>query len=551
MGKTNFFDFKESTTRRAGGGAGSGASRGPNGASAPAGKDAGASKASQAANGPRGTEPLSVSQLTRLIDDILKSVLPPVLLVKGEVSNFKPHGPSGHLYFTLKDADACIDCVMWRSDAARLKFDVADGLELLADGRVSVYPQRGKYQLYVDTLQPLGQGALELAFKQLRAKLEREGLFLPERKKPLPDFPSRVVIVTGTQTAALQDVLKVLRRFPWLKLFVYAVPVQGDGAGGRIAEALAHVNRTAAGIGGADLILLARGGGSLEDLWAFNEEAVARAVAASKIPVVTGIGHEVDTSIADLVADYFAHTPTEAAQVITRNWRTAPEVVEAASLRLGRELRNVMAHARGRLAAVERHEAFRRPLDRVRSLQQHLDHQHTTLRHLVAAAVRVAQWRVGELHTRLEQVGPSFVINRFRTRLADARQRLMRGASGRLLRSHERVGRLRTEFVRVDPRNRIRVLDERLRTLQCRLDCAVDVLQRRRVERVEALARFLHAVGPEQVLRRGYSITMRKKGGAILRAASEVRPGDRLLTRFSDGQVESVAEDPKQPKLFE
>ena len=243
-----------------------------------------------------------------------------------------------------------------------------------------------------------------MAFKQLRARLDREGLFLPERKKPLPDFPTRIIIVTGTQTAALQDVLKVLRRFPWLKLFVYHVPVQGDGAGERIAQALAHVNRTIGSIGGADLVLLARGGGSLEDLWAFNEEGVGRAIAASRLPVVTGIGHEVDTSIADLVADYFAHTPTEAAQVVTRNWRTAPQVIESAGLRLARELRNLMAHARGHLAAVERHEAFRRPLDRVRSLQQHLDHQDRTLGHLMAAAVRVTRWRAGELQNRLRPV---------------------------------------------------------------------------------------------------------------------------------------------------
>jgi len=304
-------------------------------------------------------------------------------------------------------------------------------------------------------------------------------------------------------------------------------------------------------IGGADLVLLARGGGSLEDLWAFNEEAVARAIAASRLPVVTGVGHEVDTSIADLVADYFAHTPTEAAQVVTRNWRTAPEVVDAAGLRLGRELRNLLAHARHRLTAVERHEAFRRPLDRVRSLQQHLDHSERTLGHLVSAALRVAQWRVGELSTRLEQVGPAFVISRFRARLADAQQRLMRGGSTRLLRSTEQVSRLNAGLVRVDPRNRIRLLRERLSTTACRLDCAMEVLQEKREQRVESLARFLHAVGPEQVLRRGYSITTRKKDGAILKRASEVRAGDRLVTRFAEGQVESVADDRNQPRLFE
>jgi exodeoxyribonuclease VII large subunit len=494
---------------------------------------------------------MSVSQLTHYIDEILKSVLPPVVLVKGEVSNFKRNAASGHLYFTLKDEEACIDCVMWRSDAVRLKFDVADGLELLADGRVAVYAQRGRYQLYVDTLQPLGQGALELAFKQLRARLEREGLFLPERKKPLPAYPRRVVIVTSRETAALQDVLKVLCRFPWLKLFVYHVPVQGEGAGQRVAEALTHLNRTVASIGGADLVLLARGGGSLEDLWAFNEESLARAIAASRLPVVTGIGHEVDTSIADLVADYFAHTPTEAAQVISRNWRTAPEAVRAAGARLGRALRNRVTDGRHRLNAVERHEAFRRPLDRVRTLRQHVDHQERTLGHLMAANLRAAQWRVGELAKRLEQVGPAFVISRFQARLADARQRLMRGGSRRLLRATEHVAHLDAGLVRVDPRNRIRLLRERLRATACRLDCAIEVLHEKRGQRVEALARFLHAVGPEQVLRRGYSITSRKKDGAIIKSAAQVRAGDRLVTRFAEGQVESTADDPRQPRLFE
>ena len=549
MGKANFFDFKQSTTRRAGGGGkGSPAPRSGNAASAPA---VDARPAPAAPGSRRDAEPMSVSRLTLLIDEILKSVLPPVVLVKGEVSNLKPHAASGHVYFTLKDADACIDCVMWRSDAARLKFDLADGLELLADGHVAVYPQRGRYQLYVETLQPLGQGALELAFKQLRAKLEREGLFLPERKRSLPQYPRRIVVVTGTQTAALHDVLKVLRRFPWLELFVYPVPVQGEGAGQQIAQALNHLNRAAAGVGGVDLILLARGGGSLEDLWAFNEEALARAIAASRIPVVTGIGHEVDTSIADLVADYWAHTPTEAAQVITRNWRTAPEAVESCRSRLAREIRNKLASARHRLSHAERHEAFRRPLDRVRSLRDRVDHREATLRHLVGAALRVAQWRVGELNARLEQFGPAFVFARFRNRLADARQRLTRGGSALLLRSHDRVARAESNLARVDPRHRVRLLRERLRTLSRRLDCAVDVLQQRRAERLEAMARFLHAVGPEQVLRRGYSITTKKRGGTIIRSANDVRSGERLVTRFADGEIESTTEDPRQPRLFD
>ena len=556
MGKTNFFDFRDSLA----GGRGRQAQRPPvppsNGAGTNGSPGANGTGANGATSAPAklqaaGAQPLTVSQLTQAIDGALRATLPPSVLVKGEVSNFKGRNASGHIYFTLKDAGACIDCVMFKTEAARLKFEVADGLATLAEGRVAVYAQRGRYQLYVDRLQPLGKGALELAFQQLRAKLEAEGLFDEARKRPIPEYPSRVVVVTSTQTAALQDVLKVLRRFPWLKLMVYHVPVQGEGAGQKIAAALAHLSRTIDSRGGADVVLVARGGGSLEDLWAFNEECVARAVAASRLPVVTGIGHEVDTSIADLVADYWAHTPTEAAQVITANWRSAAEGLDAVSLRLRREARNRLQDAKHRLTAVERHEAFRRPMDRVNSLRQLLDDRQRSIVLLMAARMRTVQWRVRELETRLEQAGPAFVLARFRGRLGDAQQRLARAGTQRLLRSHEKVGRLDGRLAGADPRHRARFLRERLAGLHDRLCCGMALLQQRRGERVESMARFLHAVGPEQVLRRGYTITFRKKGGEVLKGAAQVKPGERLVTRFADGEVESVADDPRQPRLFE
>jgi exodeoxyribonuclease VII large subunit len=547
MGKTNFFDFRENLSagrnRRAPSPQGNESNGNGNGAAPSNG-----ASPTRATSAPT---PLTVSQLTGMIDGAIRSSLPPSVLVKGEISNFKGRNASGHLYFTLKDAGACIDCVMFKSDASRLKFEVADGLAILADGRVAVYAQRGRYQLYVDRLQPLGKGALELAFQQLRAKLEAEGLFAESRKRPLPEYPRRILILTSTQTAALQDVLKVLRRFSFLKLMVYHVPVQGEGAGQRIAAALEHVNRTIDSRGGADLVLLARGGGSLEDLWAFNEECVARAVAASRLPVITGIGHEIDTSIADLVADYWAHTPTEAAQVITLNWRTAAEGLDGMSLRLRREARNRLQDARHRLNAVERHEAFRRPLDRVNHLRQRLDDAQRSLGYLMAARMRTVQWRVRELETRLEQAGPAFVLARFRATLGDAQQRLSRAGTQRLLRSHERLGRLDGRFAAADPRHRVRALREKLVGLHDRLCCAMQLLQQRRQERVTTVERLLHAVGPEQVLRRGYTITFRKKGGEVLKGAAQVRPGEKLVTRFADGEVESVAEDPSQPKLFE
>ena len=213
-------------------------------------------------------KPLTVSQLTTRIDRALKAGFPAAVLVQGEVSNYRLHTASGHAYFTLKDAAACIDCVMFRSEVASLRFDPADGLELIASGRMCVYGQRGRYQIQVSSLEPLGQGALELARRQIQAKLAAEGLFEPDRKKPLPRYPRRLVLVTSTGTAAVQDMLKVLRRLPFLSVAIFHVPVQGQGSAARVAAAITELNRSP----GArpDLILLGRGGGSLEDLWEFN-----------------------------------------------------------------------------------------------------------------------------------------------------------------------------------------------------------------------------------------------------------------------------------------
>lgn len=449
---------------------------------------------------------VSVSELTAQIDHALQTGLPATVLVRGEVSNCNLHRTSGHLYFTMKDDAACIDCVMWRSDAAKLKFNVTDGMELLASGSVKVYADRGKYQLYARSLQPVGVGALELAFRQLHARLLAEGLFEASRRKPLPAFPSRIAISTSRQTAALQDVLKVLRRFPWLSLSVYHVPVQGDGAAEKIADAIAHLNQHQASIGGYDVILLVRGGGSLEDLWAFNEERVARAMAASLIPIVTGIGHEVDTSIADLVADYHAHTPTEAAQVITARWRNAREGLESAAARLWQGLRNTLREARHRMTHIERHETFRRPFERINLLRQRLDDRERSLSMSLAARLRRLTAQLSELS-------------------AAAAQR--------------------------HPRHQVRLSTLRLAGFEQRLGSAISSDLKKRMLQLEMTERHLQAIGPEQVLRRGYSITMRKKDGAILRSAREVRPGEKLLTRLVDGTIESVTDDANQPRLFE
>jgi exodeoxyribonuclease VII large subunit len=496
-------------------------------------------------------KPLTVSELTMKITRVISSALPPRVLVRGELSGkVNRNHSSGHLYFTLKDADACIDCVMFRAEAAALKFQPLPGMELTADGRVGVYGARGRYQLYVNQLRPLGKGALELAFQQMRAKLEAEGLFGAERKKPIPNYPSHIVLITSPEAAALQDMLKVLRRFAWLHVMLYAVPVQGDGAAERIASAIRHVNARIAEVGAADVILLARGGGSLEDLWSFNEEIVARAIAASHIPVVTGIGHEVDVSIADLVADHHAHTPTEAAQVITAHWRGAGDHLNRSADRLRRSLRAMVGDATQRLRGIERHETFRRPLDRSCTLRQLLDERQRGMIVAGERLLRHASDRLRDAALRIERFLPAFLL-RERDQL-DAKQRHLDAAMASGMRSaHQRLARVATLLQDGHPKYRLKLEEQRLRVDAERLRRGLAQSLQLRTQQVEALSRQLEAVSPPAVLTRGYTMTLRKKDGQPIRTAAQLKSGDRILTRFADGQVESTVDDSKQLSLFE
>jgi exodeoxyribonuclease VII large subunit len=316
-----------------------------------------------------GPSVLSVSQLTAGIKDLLEGSFPDVW-VSGEISNFS-RPQSGHCYFTLKDDEAQIRAVIWRMTAARARFDVEDGLEVVCRGSLDVYAPRGSYQLVVQQIEPKGLGALEQALRKLRARLAAEGLFDAARKRPLPRFPRRIALVTSPTGAAVRDFLEVVRR-RWRGADVLVVPVrvQGEGAAAEIAAAIQLVNRLATPV---DVLVVARGGGSLEDLWSFNEELVVRAIHASRIPVVSGVGHEIDVTLADLVADVRALTPSEAAE------RVVPAVDEISALllryqqRLATGLRTRAAQARLRLDALASRRALRRPLDRVHELAQRLD----------------------------------------------------------------------------------------------------------------------------------------------------------------------------------
>src|SRR5437667_2416362 len=276
---------------------------------------------------------LTVSELTRRLQEVLEDRFPAVW-VEGEISNFRLYG-SGHAYFTLKDAEAQLRCVLFRNRGRRIKFEPADGLHVMAFGSVEVYAQRGEYQLVVELLEPKGLGALQLAFEQLKERLGREGLFDPARKRQLPRFPRKIGIVTSPSGAALHDMLRVIgRRFGEIHVVVAPAKVQGDGAAQEIAQGVRELNA----LGGVDVIIVGRGGGSLEDLWAFNDEMLARTIVASKIPVISGVGHAVDYTIADFVADVRAATPSPAAARVVREKQGVAEAVGELSRRLIRAM---------------------------------------------------------------------------------------------------------------------------------------------------------------------------------------------------------------------
>ena len=370
--------------------------------------------------------PLSVSEVTRLIKDALETAFPRVWVV-GEVSNLR-RPRSGHVYFTLKDDRAQLRAVVWRGVAERLRFQLADGLAVVARGAITVYSPRGEYQLVIQRLEPKGIGALELAFQQLKEKLEREGLFDPARKKPLPPFPTHVAVVTSPTGAAIRDILTVIgRRFPALWVTLYPVRVQGEGAAEEIAEGIGELNR----LGGFDLMIVGRGGGSLEDLWPFNEEVVARAIAKSDIPVVSAVGHEIDVTISDLVADRRALTPTEAAELVTPERDQLLAQLEAMRARLAQALRHRLTEADGRLRELSARLRPARLLEMVRLREQYLDDLGARWARAIARLAERARDRVLRVGVRLESLSPVAVLARgYSVTREPATGRLVTDASG-------------------------------------------------------------------------------------------------------------------------
>jgi exodeoxyribonuclease VII large subunit len=350
---------------------------------------------------------LTVGELNRQIKALVEDGFRTVW-VSGEVSNLSRPG-SGHLYLCLKDAEGQLRAVMWRSAALRLRFDVKEGMEVIARGRLTVYVPRGDYQLQIEELQPKGLGALELALRQLKEKLLKLGYFASERKKPLPRFPRRVALVTSASGAAVRDILEILgRRWPAVEAWVCPVRVQGEGAAEEIAAAIRLLNRVAA----VDVMIVGRGGGSVEDLWAFNAECIAQAIFESRIPVVSAVGHEIDLTIADLVADCRALTPSEAAE------RVVPDRAELVQglCHIQERMRSLLLQRldgyKNRLDGLAQRRALRLPLERLRELERRLDEGGERLHRGAHQRLEQVRERLQAQAARLETLSPLNVLGR-------------------------------------------------------------------------------------------------------------------------------------------
>src|SRR5256886_11752444 len=435
---------------------------------------------------------LTVTELTRSIRGTLETKFGAVW-VQGEVSNYKAH-PNGHQYFGLKDARTQVACVIWRDTMAPLRQPLTDGARIQILGTVSVFEARGQYQVVVQIVQPFGQGALQAKFEALKRKLEAEGLFDPARKRALPKFPKRIGIVTSPSGAAVRDILNILRRRArGIEILINPVRVQGIGAAAEIASAINELSNPSAIWQALDLIVIARGGGSMEDLWEFNEEIVARAIAAALVPIVSAIGHEIDFTIADFVADLRAATPSAAAELIVPAAVELDRRINELTVCLQRCWRNFLAREQTRLRLFSERTVGRELLTRIQEGKQALD------------------WR----RESLQRNATGFAVN-WRSRLA------------------EDVAALR----RHDPSREIVLRRSRFAELARRLAaCPPQLLgtARKRFERAE---KILAVLAPDATLRRGYSLTLDGTGN-LVRSVTQVKRGDTIRTRVTDGTIKS------------
>ncbi|RED61648.1 exodeoxyribonuclease VII large subunit [Cohnella lupini] len=433
---------------------------------------------------------LSIRDVNRLIKMKLEgdSGLQDIWL-RGEISNFTFHS-SGHMYFTLKDEGSRLKCIMFASYNQRLPFAPKDGMKVLARGGISVYERDGQYQFYATAMQPDGIGSLYLAFEQLKKKLELEGLFLDSAKRELPRYPRTVGVITSPTGAAVRDILITIeRRNPGVDVLLYPVSVQGTGAAPSIVKAIRAMNELAE----ADVLIVGRGGGSLEELWAFNEEAVARAIRASAIPVISAVGHETDFTISDFAADLRAATPTAAAELAVRHSGEVRQGLVHLEQRMAKSLSGLLGKARERWQNAARSPYFTQPRRSLLVQAERLDRLRDRLRHRVQAEHAKAKERLSRLNGRLSAVNPN-------QQAAFARKRISSAKRG--------------------------------------LELAMNGIIRQRQSQFGSLVRHLDALSPLKVMARGYSLVYDEREKSLIRTINEVQPGDLIHVRLADGKLD-------------
>jgi exodeoxyribonuclease VII large subunit len=409
--------------------------------------------------------------------------------VRGEISNFTRHS-SGHLYFTLKDKDSRVKCIMFASQAQRLPFIPKEGARVIAQGNISVYERDGQYQYYVRQMQPDGIGSLYLAFEQLKKKLEEEGLFAQELKKPLPRFPKAIGVITSPTGAAIRDILTTLqRRYPSVPVLVFPVLVQGTQAAPSIARAIRIMNERME----VDVLIVGRGGGSLEELWAFNEEAVARSIFASRIPVISAVGHETDFTIADFVADLRAATPTAAAELAVPHHLELKQQVYYYTQRLHKGLLGQLTAKRERLLRLQRSPVLRDPRRQLLAPAERLDRLTERLRHKMRE---------------------------------------------RVSRSQEAVLRLDRKLSAFNPRQQAIFARKRASASQRQLMNAMQALLKEKRQQWLSQVRQMDALSPLKVMQRGYSLVYDEKEKQLIKSIGQVQPGDMLKVRLEDGRID-------------
>ena len=431
---------------------------------------------------------LTISQLTSRIKQLLEGEIG-VVWVSGEISNYKK-AASGHAYFTLKDAESQLDVVMFKGRLSRVKFEPENGLEVLARGSVTVYARRGNYQMVIEELQPKGLGALQLAYEKLKKKLEAEGLFDEKHKKKLPLLPSCIGVVTSSTGAAFRDILHVIRRrFANVHILLYPTRVQGDRAAAEIAVGIRTLDAW-----GVDVMIVGRGGGSLEDLWPFNEEVVARAIFAAKTPIISAVGHEIDYALSDFVADLRAPTPSAAAELVVREQQALTEKVMVNRRNLERSMRRIIEQARYRFDRNRNSFIFLRPEELLRQQRQTLD----------------------DMHTRIEQAGTDLIQSR-----------------------KQRLSTSQRALTLLSPQTRLQQQSTRLQNLRLRLRRSGTALTEKQRNQFIALVGKLNSLSPVAVLARGYAVAWKEPEQQLVHDASQLQVEDHISLWLGKGAVQA------------